>query len=183
MEEIKLVIPAKAHEEMVANYLREHRENGEQDIHGGSLIEKAPSYGEWLEQVQGNSDEKTVHPDWVVSSTFFGVRESDGWMVGMIDIRHRLNDFLRSYGGHIGYGVRPSERGKGYATGMLRLGLGYCKTLGLPEVMLACDKDNSASAKTIMKCGGILEREFCHTDGKTVQVYWINRGEGQAFDA
>ncbi|NMB54599.1 MAG: GNAT family N-acetyltransferase, partial [Leptolinea sp.] len=115
----------------------------------------------------------TVQEGWVVSSTFFGIRESDGRIVGMIDIRHTLNDFLRNNGGHIGYGVRPSERFKGYATRMLELALEKCRQLGLERVMLACEKENTASRKTIMKCGGGLEREFEHSDGKTVQVFWI----------
>jgi predicted acetyltransferase len=91
----------------------------------------------------------------------------------MIDIRHSLNEFLSKYGGHIGYGVRPSERNKGYATQMLRMALQYLKQIGLTKVMLACYQENVASRRTIEKCNGVLEREFLHSDGKTVQVFWI----------
>ncbi|MDR1320625.1 MAG: GNAT family N-acetyltransferase [Gracilibacteraceae bacterium] len=92
----------------------------------------------------------------------------------MIDIRHTLNQFLREYGGNIGYSVRPSERNKGYAAEILKQGLEYCKTIHLKKVMLACNKDNKASSRTIEKCGGVLEREFIYLDGKTVQVYGID---------
>jgi predicted acetyltransferase len=97
----------------------------------------------------------------------------NGKIVGLIDIRHTLNQFLREYGGNIGYSVRPSERNKGYATEILKQGLEYCKTIHLKKVMLACNKDNKASSRTIEKCGGVLEREFIYLDGKTIQVYWI----------
>ena len=94
-------------------------------------------------------------------------------LIGIIDIRHELNDFLAAFGGHIGYGVRASERRNGYAAKILRMGLELCKSINLGRVMLACYKDNAASGKTIVNNGGMLEREFVHADGKTVQVYWI----------
>ncbi|MPN27600.1 hypothetical protein SDC9_175034 [bioreactor metagenome] len=85
-----------------------------------------------------------------------------------------MNDFLYSYGGHIGYGVRPTERCNGYATAILQMALEYSKDTGLKRVMLACNKDNAASRKTILKCGGIKEKEFIYTDGKSIEIYWIN---------
>ena len=171
MLKISLVIPTKEHETQVKEYIEEHSKYEENDIHGGALIEKI-HYDDWLKQLENNSNEKTVNPEWVVTSTFFGV--ADGNIIGMIDIRHTLNQFLRDYGGHIGYGVRPTERNKGYATEMLKLGLVYCKKIALEKVMLACYKENTASGRTIEKCGGILEKEFLYSDGKTVQVYWID---------
>lgn len=173
MEKITLVSPTKAYESAVLEYKQEHTNNGEPLLHGSSKLDFVANYDSWLDHLKANSDEKTVQPGWVVSSTFLGVRESDGRIVGMIDIRHTLNDFLRNYGGNIGYGVRPTERRKGYATQMLRLALDYCRGLGLDRVMLACDKNNPASRLTIEKCGGVLDREFVHTDGMIIQVFWI----------
>ena len=170
MLKISLVVPAKEHETQVKEYIEEHKSFGEFDLHGGALIEKK-TYDEWLQQLNNNLNEKTVNPEWVVSSTFFVI--ADRTIIGMIDIRHTLNQFLRDYGGHIGYGVRPTERNKGYATEILRLGLDYCKEIDLEKVMLACYKENKASGRTIVKCGGVLEKEFVYSDGKTVQVYWI----------
>jgi predicted acetyltransferase len=172
LEKIILVKPSKELKNMSQEYKQEHLRNGEYELHGSALLDKL-TYDEWLELVENNSDEKTVRSDWVVSSTFFAVRKNDFKIVGMIDIRHYLNGFLKNYGGHIGYGVRPTERHKGYATQMLEQGLEYCKTIGLERVMLACYKDNIASSKTIIKCGGMLEKEFIYSDGKTVQVFWI----------
>ena len=86
----------------------------------------------------------------------------------------KLNDFLAAFGGHIGYGVRPSERRKGYATEILRMALAYAgREIGLKRVMIACYRDNEGSWRTILANGGRLEREFVHTDGRTVQVYWV----------
>jgi len=79
---------------------------------------------------------------------------------------------LNSYG-HIGYGVRPSERRKGYATQMLALALEKCRTLNIEKVLVSCDKDNIGSAKTIMKNGGTLFNEYTEDDGNITQQYWI----------
>ena len=91
----------------------------------------------------------------------------------MIDIRHRLNDYLLNFGGHIDYSVRKSERQKGYATEMLALALIECMKLNIKRVLITCDKDNIASAKTIINNGGILENEILEGSGIT-QRYWIN---------
>lgn len=177
MDRLTLVTPTKSHEQAALDYKQEHADQHEFHLYGSSLFNAADSYDAWLKQLQNNSSPLTVQSDWVVSSTFFAIRESDSRIVGMVDIRHALNDFLRNYGGHIGYGVRPSERNKGYATQILMLALDYCRHLGLENVMLSCNKENVASRKTILKCGGVLERVFLHTDGNYVQVFWITLEE------
>lgn len=95
-------------------------------------------------------------------------------MVGAINIRHYLNDNLLKHGGHIGDGVRPSERQKGIATRMIALGLEECKKLGLKRVLMTCRKDNIGSAKSIINNGGILENEIKQDDGVVTQRYWID---------
>ena len=90
----------------------------------------------------------------------------------MIDIRHRLNEYLLQFGGNIGYSVRPSQRRKGYATEMLALGLEECRKLGLDRALVTCDKTNIGSAKTIQKNGGVLENEVLEGD-RITQRYWI----------
>ncbi len=173
MEPLLLKKPALKLKQRALDYKNEHLKAGETELHGGALLGFLP-YEEWLALTLDNSDKKTVHSDWVVSSTFFVVRKSDGRIIGRVDIRHDLNGFLAAYGGHIGYGVRPSERRKGYGAAILKMALAYSKSLGLKRVMLACNQDNEASRKTILSCGGMKEREFVYTDGKTVEVYWID---------
>lgn len=93
-------------------------------------------------------------------------------MVGAINIRHYLNESLLLNGGHIGDGVRPSERRKGIATKMIELALQECKRLGIDRVLMVCDKVNIGSAKSIRNNGGILENEVV-VDGVVEQRYWI----------
>lgn len=174
MEKLMLVWPAEEHREAAEDYLEEHISYGENELHGAALMERM-EFDPWLAMSIRNRDAATANPHWVQSSTFFVFRESDKRMIGMVDIRHRLNDFLSSFGGHIGYGVRPTERQKGYAKEILRLALEYARSeIGLEKVMIACYKENAGSWKTILANGGRLEREFVHTDGKKVQVYWVN---------
>ena len=97
----------------------------------------------------------------------------DSKIVGTINIRYKLNDYLLRIGGHIGYGIRPSERCKGYATKMLALALEKCRELGIDKALVTCDKDNLGSAKTIINNGGVLENEYTESDGNIVQRYWI----------
>jgi predicted acetyltransferase len=170
---VKLVVPNKEHENAAIAYRQEHFDFGEDIINGSTLFDKIDSYEEWLSYIKKISNKETVQPDWVVSSVFFGIRESDNKIIGIIDIRHYLNDLLSKYYGRIGYSVRPSERQKGYATQILNLAIDYCKNLGLKRIMLGCYSDNIASIKTIIKCGGVLEREFLYLDGKPMSVFWV----------
>ncbi|MGM9531295.1 GNAT family N-acetyltransferase [Intestinibacter sp.] len=173
MEKLILVKPTVDIKQKALDYRNEFFEIGENVINGSALLDEL-EYEEWLKLTEQNSSKNTVRSDWVEASTFFVVRESDNKIVGMVDIRHRLNKFLASYGGHIGYSVRPSERKKGYGTQILKMAVEYAKSINIDHVMLACYKENEASRKIILKCGGDLEKEFIHTDGKVVQVYWID---------
>ena len=109
----------------------------------------------------------------VPGSVFFLYDDERDRFIGAVNIRHYLNDELLQSGGHIGDGIRPSERGKGYGTKMVGLALEECKKLGIKRVLMTCDKDNIASAKTIIKNGGVLENEFINEDGVLEQRYWI----------
>lgn len=160
METLHLITPGKEHEALVGEYIREHRAQGENDLHGGALVEKLGSYDDWLRQLADNAVTETVRPGWVRSSTWLVIRESDGKLIGMVDIRYELNAFLRLYGGNIGMGIRPSERGKGYGTLILEQALELCRKEGLKEVILACNKNNPASRQLILNYGGELEKEF-----------------------
>lgn len=110
----------------------------------------------------------------VPNSVFFALDEERDIFVGAVDIRHYLNDNFRVTGGHIGDGVRPSERRKGAATAMIGLALGECRKLGIKRVLMTCDKDNIASAKSIVKNGGVLENEVINEEGVPEQRYWID---------
>lgn len=112
-------------------------------------------------------------PDRFVPCTTFWLVNNEYSVLGAIEIRHQLNDYLAFRGGHIGYGIRPSERNKGYAGIMLSIALQHCKTIGLEKVLITCLKNNIGSAKTIINNGGILYSEDID-NGEVFQRYWIN---------
>ena len=109
----------------------------------------------------------------VPDSTYFCLDEERDMIVGAVNIRHYLNEELLRNGGHIGEGVRPSERRKGIATKMIALALEECKKLGIEKVLMVCDRDNVGSAKSIRNNGGLLENEI-EVDGVPEQRYWID---------
>ena len=108
----------------------------------------------------------------VPDSTFFCLDVDRNIFVGAVNIRHYLTEEMLVNGGHIGDGIRPSERRKGYATAMIGLALEEAKKLGIDRVLMCCDKENIGSAKSIMNNGGILENEVV-VNGVTEQRYWI----------
>ena len=98
-----------------------------------------------------NLELKEAKDGLVPDSVFFLLDEDRNKLIGAVNIRHYLNDYLLKFGGHIGDGIRPSERKKGYATKMIELALIECKKLGMDKVLITCNKSNIASAKTIIK--------------------------------
>lgn len=118
-------------------------------------------------------ENKAIITDYVTDSSFFCLDEDRDIVVGAVNIRHYMNDQLLVDGGHIGDGVLPSERNKGIATTMISMALDECRKLGIFKVMMACDRDNPASSKSIMNNDGVLENEIV-VDGEIVQRYWID---------
>ena len=110
----------------------------------------------------------------VPNSVFFALDTERNILVGAVDIRHYLTEELLFTGGHIGDGIRPSERRKGYATAMIGLALEECRRMGIDRVLMTCDKDNIGSAKSIRNNGGVLENEVLNEDGVLEQRYWID---------
>ena len=128
----------------------------------------------WLAHVRSLMSEATCPPKRVPATQFVCVRKSDRRIVGMIDLRHRFNDFLAEYAGNIGYSVRPDERRKGYAKWMLAHVLPEAQKLGLSRVLVTCDDDNEGSRRTIEANGGVFERTtWLESDKVTLRRYWI----------
>lgn len=169
--DICLVRPTSELKEKALEYRKEHFQHGEMTIYGSELFDKTESYEEWLNSVMLNTDPKTVNQNWVVTDTFFAVRKSDNRIIGIIDLRHTLNDFLKDLG-NCGYSVRPSERKKGYATEMLYQLLQVAKEAEMKELHLSVEKENSASIKVIQKNGGVYERSFLY-ENELADIYKI----------
>ena len=173
-DQICLEQAALFHKEAAEEMKKEFFDRGETVINGSALYDQL-SFDEWLENTDRNHDPETARSDWAVATTFFALRQSDGKMLGMIDVRHELTvSFLQEYGGHIGYAVRPLERRKGYATRMLKLALSYCHSLGISAVRLGCYTDNKASIRTIERCGGVCIEEKPYLDEKPMMVFQIS---------
>lgn len=173
MEKIVLRLPVAEDEIQVWAYREAVLASDNGTVNGGGGLGECESFSAWLTQNIANRRPETVKPGLVPATTFLAVRESDGVLVGMIDIRHTLNDHLLNYGGHIGYGVHPAHRRRGYATEMLRQALRYCRDeLKLDRALVTCDADNAPSRRTILANGGVFE-DARDQRGTPVQRYWI----------
>ena len=175
---MRLVFPTLEYKEKAIGFIEEF---GDTEIDGSGALDemlKTATYEDWLSKVIKDIDVANIAPGRVPALTYFYVREEDDRVVGMTNIRLLLNDFLRTQGGHIGYCIRPSERRKGYATSMLKEALRVCGTMGIDKVIVTCDVDNVASAKTIQNNGGVLDAEF-YSDvfGTDIQRYIIDNSE------
>ena len=170
-DEIILVRPKKDMEIQALAFRQEHFDAGELVINGSELWDKIESYEEWRCGVEKNTDPETVDKNWVVTDTFFAIRKRDNQIIGMIDLRHTLNDFLKDFG-NCGYSVRPSERKKGYGTAMLHQLLEVASQQGMTEVQLSVERSNTASVHVIVKNGGVYERSFLY-EGHEADIYRI----------
>lgn len=172
MEKIILVEPDLSYADEIIKYKEESLAESP-IINGSAGLDRFSSIEIWFEELKKRSCEDTVPKGLVPSSTYLGVREKDNYIVGMIDIRHYLNEYLTQVGGHIGYGVRKTERNKGYAKQMLKLALEKCKELKIKKVLITCDEDNIASEKVILSANAKLE-DIRNVDGENKKRFWID---------
>ena len=172
MEKIILVKPDLSYADEIIKYKEESLAESP-IINGSAGLDRFSSIEIWFEELKKRSCEDTVPKGLVPSSTYLGVREKDNYIVGMIDIRHYLNEYLTEAGGHIGYGVRKTERNKGYAKQMLKLALEKCKELKIKKVLITCDEDNIASEKVILSANAKLE-DIRNVDGENKKRFWID---------
>lgn len=159
MEKFKFEIPTIQRKQEALNYINEFYKYGSNINGSGGLNKYIENYEKWLEKIE-NESKVIPNEKMVPAVTYFLVRESDNKIVGMSNIRLALNDRLKKIGGHIGYSIRPTERGKGYNKINLYLALKVCNNYGIKEVFMDCEKSNLASARTILALGGKLVREW-----------------------
>ena len=172
MDKIILVKPDLSYADEIIKYKEESLAESP-IINGSAGLDRFSSIEIWFEELKKRSCEDTVPKGLVPSSTYLGIREKDNYIVGMIDIRHYLNEYLTEAGGHIGYGVRKTERNKGYAKQMLKLALEKCKKLKIKRVLITCDEDNIASEKVILSANAKLE-DIRNVDGENKKRFWID---------
>ncbi|MBP3708584.1 MAG: GNAT family N-acetyltransferase [Clostridia bacterium] len=159
IEKFKLVTPTIEYKDRAINYIKEHYKYGSRINGAGRLYDYLDNYEEWLKKIEEQKKyEVTISQ--VPSETYFLVRENDDKIVGMINIRTKLNERMKKSGGNIGYGIRPKERRKGYNKINLYLALLKCQKYGIKNVILSCRKDNIGSSKTMKALGGYYDREI-----------------------
>ncbi|MBR5712306.1 MAG: GNAT family N-acetyltransferase [Lachnospiraceae bacterium] len=182
METIRLVTPDPGYAEDIWAFRKEILErdaDNENQFAGCLSMDKCGSAEEWIRLCILRSKNDTCEETGVKvpSNTYLAVRQSDNRIVGIIDLRHHIDHpILGTWGGHCGYSVRPSERGKGYAAEMLRLNIGNARKLGIRKMLVTCDSDNFASEKTILANGGVFENTI-EVDGTVMKRYWITIAE------
>ena len=169
--EILLAHHSEIREPQFLEFIREWEDAGEEGVpyvinrNGRRFAEQSAG---WV-----RDESEDVRRKGFVPATLYFLVAGGGRILGAIHLRHELNDKLLHHGGHIGYGVRPSERGKGNAARMLRMLLRDRRVMELRRVLLTCDDDNLASAKTIERCGGALW-DTTEDQGRTIRRYWID---------
>jgi predicted acetyltransferase len=170
---VKLIKLTKKYEkqlgEMIDEWRLDQEENGTNRSPWAIFKNDYHDFDRYLEELEQKTEADGRVPD----SVFFLLDADRDRLLGAVNIRHYLNEALLRDGGHIGDGIRPSERRRGYATEMIRLALIECKKLGIKRVLMVCDKDNIGSAKSIVRNGGVLENEITDEDGTVEQRYWI----------
>ena len=152
----------KAFEEYKAHHVSSY---GLSDATALDIFEKFDNY----------RNERNLKPGRVGAHFFWLVDDETDYFIGEISIRHRLNEVLERYGGHIGYGIRVSEWNKGFGTLMLELALREAKKIGLSKILITCDDNNIGSAKVMEKNGFVLGDKIENVFDEKIVVtrrYW-----------
>ena len=171
-----LTIPNEDHQNEAIDFIQEFLDYKSYLAGTAGLHHYINNYKGWLNKLENDLNIYEIND--VPRTTNFAIRESDNRIIGIINIRHKLNDWYLLKGGHIGFAVRPTERQKGYGSKIISLGLKRCKELGIKKVLVVCDKENIGSSKAIINNNGRLENEIKDDEIDNIsgikQRYWIN---------
>ena len=163
MDELYLKLPEEIDKEKWYRYVFEYCEDNPKAKPLG--FSGDTDYDVWLEMITNERLGIDLEKGKVPVTKYFLMR--DARIIGHLTIRHSIdNEFLAVYGGHIGYGIRPSERKKGYGTKILAMALEECKKIGLEEVLVTCRESNTGANKVIINNGGVLQGKVFITKEK-----------------
>lgn len=171
MSEVKLVFPDYCHQKLMQEYVCNLREYDHKPLNGVGFYERYENdFAKWIQKEKKSHLGIELESGFVPGTTYLYMKDDE--IIGSINIRHCLNDFLINEGGHIGYSVSPQYRRQGYATRMLKEALEICIYWEIWPVLVTCNEDNIGSRKTIEKCGGHFENKY-----KKTLRYWIGGEE------
>ncbi len=166
---LSFILPECEHRSDILAFYDEFEKKSETCIGYGNY----KNFENWLLEMK-NRKTGTNLPKGYVRENFYLCFDGDE-MVGVFSLKFELTPFLTSYGGHIGYAVKPSKRNHGLATQILKQGLEISKVLGFEKILAVCDEDNYASEKVIIKNGGVFENKLFDDDENVfVKRYWID---------
>lgn len=166
---LRLILPCEAY---LPSYTAAY---DEYDTLPGHNPLRNPHDGDLLAHYERRRQAIDLPPNRVAATAYWLVDEDAQRFLGLIDIRHQLNESLLRYGGHIGYAVRLGEWNKGYGTLMLSLALPHARALGITRCLITCDDDNPASARVMEKNGFVLGDKVENLiDGQAILTrrYW-----------
>lgn len=171
-DEIRLVEPDESMREAYVEHMKDYEAAGKEYKKEDQCREILADFAGYVKRLRNYARGIGLPAGWVPWSEYWLVRGRR--ILATCGLCHRLTDALRDFGGHVGYATRPSERGKGYATLMLKLLLEKARQMGLDRVLITCGRKNVASARVIRKNGGVLDSESYSTQaGRITQRYWI----------
>lgn len=168
---IELTKPNPGCKERVLAFKKEFVD-AKEELRGTAFLETTEDFEDWLEILKANFDQETVMEGLVPASTYM-VLTDEREIVGMVGIRHKLNEELEKFSGNISYSIAKKFRNQGYATQILKKALGICEVYGVEDVLVTCDKENLAGIRTIEKNNGKFENEVDRGD-KIINRYWID---------
>jgi len=160
------------HEEALKDFLRDFERAGEENI-PAYFADPSWPHAEIVRRFEEWSRGEKLEEEWVPSTTRFLLHE--GRILGVCNLRHRLNDHLWRIGGHVGFAVRPSERRRGYGTRLLELAKRQARDMGIDRLLVTCGAGNVASRRVIQTCGGALSDEISdEKSGEDTFRFWID---------
>ena len=173
MENLFFIKPTAEYAQQIMDCKQEYLA-ADSSMDGCGPLRRTDDPMEYIQKCALEEHPETCPADLVPATQLVLVRQADRKVLGFLQIRHEFNDYLATFGGHIGYSVRPCERRKGYAKEMLRMALPYCREIGLDKVLITCKDGNVGSEKTILANGGVYESTV-HEPKENVDLkrFWI----------
>lgn len=171
MNDFYYEIPSIKRKDDALDYIQEHYDYNSKINGVGGLHRYLDDYEGWLKKLDEDYN-RTPSEDLVPARTYFLIRKSDDKIIGMTNIRLTLNKRLKETSGHIGYGIRPTERGNGYNKINLYLALKECENYNIDEALLSADIKNEASWRTMEALGGVKREEYYDEEEQATMVHY-----------